>query len=102
MAIRRRGKKWIADYYDAFRVRRWVTCNTRADAVDAAARGNLQARQAARPSVSPDITVEEHSKRWLTLIAGSLKPRTVNGYREKLTNHPLPAIGARKVLQLDR
>ena len=34
MAVRRRGKRWVADYYDGTRSRRWKTFDTKDAAKD--------------------------------------------------------------------
>src|SRR5689334_3336556 len=90
LAIRRRGKKWVADYYDAFGVRRWVTKRTHAEAKDAEAKGRLAAQQTTKPAVSPEVTVSQYAQRWLGVVAAVLKPSTVAGYQQKLELHLLP------------
>ena len=100
--IRRRRGRWVVDYRDAFGVRRWITCETRREAEDAQAKAVRESRQVARPVVNPDETVQGYSERWVSLIAPTLKPRTLEGYREKLRNHVLPAFGAMRVRQVHR
>ncbi len=102
MAVRRRGKRWVADFYDATRRRVWVTFDTQAEARAAEAKGRLDARQATRPAVDPNVTLEDYSKRWLLQIAPSVKTSTKDGYDQRLRIHLLPAFGHLKVRQLDR
>ena len=59
------------------------------------------ARERQLPAVNPDATVRECSERWLALCAG-LKPRTVQGYQQKLARHILPALGSFKIRRLHR
>jgi integrase len=53
------------------------------------------------PVVDPNVTVKDYSARWLQLC-GNLKPRSLSGYREKLNNHLLPALGSIRVRKLHR
>jgi integrase len=102
MAVRRRGKKWVADFYDGSGHRRWVTCTTQAEAKEVEAKSWIEARQPIHPAVDPNITFGDYAVRWVGLVAATLKPATVAGYREKLQNHILPALGQVKVRQLQR
>ena len=72
MAVRRRGS-WVADFYDAAHRRVWQTFDTQSEAREAEAKGRLDARQATRPAVDPNVTLESHSTRWLVQIAASVK-----------------------------
>jgi integrase len=99
--VRRRGR-WVVDYRDALGDRRWITCDTRAQADETLAKVLREARQIALPVVDPDVTVQAYSERWLRLIAPTIKPRTLEGYEEKLRNHLLPLLGDRRVRQLHR
>lgn len=99
--VRRRRGRWIADFRDATGRRRWVTCRTKAEAEDVLAVEIPASRQRRYPVVEADITVAEYAERWLKLSSG-LKPRTLQGYREKLDNHVLPAFGTLQVRRLHR
>ena len=45
MAVRKRGNVWLADYRDAFGIRRYPSFRTKAEALAAEAEGRLKARQ---------------------------------------------------------
>jgi hypothetical protein len=55
-----------------------------------------------RSSVEPNITVGEYAHRWLTVIAASLKPRTVESYATNLDVRLLPRFQAVRVRNLQR
>jgi integrase len=100
--IRKRRGKWVADYRDAAGCRRWVTCQTRREAEDQLGRLLPATRQANQPAVDPDITLREYAERWLSLIAATVKRRTLASYKQTLDNHILPVFGSRKVRQLQK
>ncbi len=102
MAVRRRRGKWVADFRDAGGVRRWITCDTRAEADEAEARGRHEARQKRRSAIDPSITVDAYARRWLALCAATLKPATLDNYEGNLRVHVLPSLGARKLVDLRR
>ena len=99
--IRQRRGRWVLDYRDAAGVRRWETYHTKREAEDALAGALPATRQPLIPSVSTDATLSAYAERWLRLSA-SLKPRTLEGYREKLELHILPAFGSVKLRRLHR
>ena len=100
--IRKRRGRYVVDYRDALGVRRWVTCDTRKEADEQLSKAVHESRQAARPLVDPNLTLDAYADRWLELIAPTLKPRSLEGYREKLRNHIRPALGPVRVRQLHR
>jgi integrase len=102
VAVRRRGSRWVADFYDATRRRIWQTFDTQSKAREAEAKGRLDARQATRPAVDPNVTFEAYSGRWLVQIAASVKASTRDGYDQRLRIHLLPAFGPFKLRHLDR
>lgn len=89
--IRKRRGKWVVDYRDAAGIRRWNTCQTRRAAEDVLTEKLRESRQPSRPAVDPDITVAAYAERWLTLIAATVKPRTVESHEGALRCHILPA-----------
>src|SRR5262252_8684209 len=98
--VRKRRDKWIADYRDGAGIRRVPSFDTRRQAEDFLSRVLPQARQSMRPAVDPNISVAAYAERWLKLIEGHLKTRTLGSYRETLRLHVLPELGALKVRQV--
>jgi hypothetical protein len=100
--IRKRRGKPVVDYRDAAGKRHWKTCETRREADLVLEEVLRESRQPSRASVDLDITVATYSERWLALVQGSLKPRTVRGYRQILRFHLIPLLGNVKIRQLSR
>jgi len=100
--VRRRRGKWVLDYRDSLGVRRWRSFDTKREAEDAQGDAVRDSRQASTPSVNPEITVEAYSARWLEMIAPTLKPRSLEGYKEKLRNYIRPSLGPVRVRRLQR
>lgn len=97
---RGRPGKYLVDYRDSARVRRWATFNTYREAQDFMARVIPESRQQTRPAVDPNITVADYSARWLEFVAATTKARTQEVYRSVVETHILPALGPRKVRTL--
>ncbi len=102
MAVRRRGRKWVADYYDGARARRWKTFATREAAKDFEAAQRTQRNHAQRPDVDPAITLKAYADRWLGQLAATAKPSTVALYRQRLDLHVLPILGTVPLRDLGR
>jgi integrase len=102
MAVRRRGKRWVADYYDSVRARRWKTFDTREAAKDFEAVQRTQRNQAQRPEVDPAINLKDYADRWLGQLAATAKPSTFALYRQRLDLHILPALGKVPLRDLGR
>jgi integrase len=100
--IRKRRGKWVVDYRDGAGIRRWVTCETRRGADAILDEKRRESRQGARPVVDPDITTEDYSKRWLSIVRPAVKPATYQSYSNMLRLHILPAFGTVKVRHLHR
>ncbi len=100
--IRKRRGKWVFDYRDATGRRRWVTCETKQAAEDEMTRLLPESRQASRPVVDRNITLSQYAERWLTLIAPTIKSRTLESYRQTLKLHITPAFGPVQVRQILR
>ncbi len=98
--IRKRRGKYVVDYRDGAGVRRWVTCATRREAEDVLDEKRRASRQAMRPVVDPDITVEAYAERWLALIRPSVRRSTASAYERHLRRHLLPGLGTLKIRQL--
>lgn len=98
--IRKRRGKWVVDYRDAAGIRRWATFETRRAAEIFLAAKLEESRQPIQPVVDPDITVARYADHWLSLIASSVKIRTLSGDQQTLRLHVLPALGTVKVRQL--
>jgi integrase len=99
--IRKRRNRWVLDYRDGAGRRRWESFRTKGQAEEAFARVVPASRERQVPAVHSGVTLAEYAGRWLGLCAG-LKPRTVQGYREKLKLHILPALGTFKVRKIHR
>jgi integrase len=105
MAVRRRGKRWIADYYDGFRIRRWKTFDTKDDAKNHEAQQRVQAGEdgALAPSIDPDISLSSYAVRWLKdCEARGVKPKTIVRSESALRLHILPQMGGLKVREVSR
>jgi integrase len=100
--IRKRRGKWVVDYRDTAGIRRWVTCTARREAEAILADRLRESRQRTRPSVDPNITIGSYADRWLTLISTTVKPRTLESYRQTVRNHLLPAFGTICVRDLSK
>lgn len=104
MAVSKRRGKWVADFRDAFGIRRWVTCDTKAEAEVAEASGRLaKSGQTTVPTVDPDITLTSYAVRFLSECkARDIKTRTTERYEGALRVHILPRLGRLKVRDISR
>jgi len=100
--IRKRRGKWVVDYRDSAGIRRWTTCETRREAEAVLSEKVTESRQRHRPLVDANVTVARYAERWLGQVAAHVKAQTVAGYRTIVTRHLLPALGDKKVRDLDR
>jgi integrase len=100
--VKRRGS-WVLDWYD-FGKRKVKVFSTRRDAEDYAGDLKRQQRQRVRPTVDAHVTVREYAALFLgqKATALDLKPKTKERVRSALDGHILPALGSRKVRELDR
>jgi integrase len=99
--IRKRRGRYVVDYRDSFGVRRWVTCDTRAEAEIALARAVDDRRTVRRPEAR-EVTLAEYADGWLKLIAATIKPATLESYMNALRRHILPVLGSLKVREIRR
>jgi hypothetical protein len=76
--VRKRRGRWVADYRDQFGRRRWITCDTKEAAQDAADEGR-RATRAGRPSpLDPEILLRDFVPYWLKIVtARDVDPATV-------------------------
>ena len=104
MAVRRRGRRWVADYRDGLGRRRWVSCRTKAQAEEIEARERLAARAGRnlRPHIDPELALAAYARRWLSQITATVKPSTAAGYEQRLRVHVLPAFGTLPLRKLTR
>src|SRR6267143_5086925 len=100
--IRKRRGKWVVDYRDAAGIRRWATCKSRRLAEAVLAERLDESRQPRQPAVDPDIQLSDYANRWLDLVAATVKPRTLEGYRQLLRLHLIPQFGSTKVRLLHK
>jgi len=99
--FKRRGR-WVLKFRDVTGRWRSPSYPTRRKAEEASVGVVEQRRQTVVPVVNPDITVAAYAQRWLGQIAGTVKPSTVEHYRQRVRIHIGPAFGAMKVCQLHR
>src|SRR6266699_747142 len=104
MAVSKRRGKWVADYRDAFNIRRWATFDTKAEAETAEAKGKLEKNgQTTKPVVDPDITLTDYAARFLSECEARLvKEKTRERYEGALRVHILPRLGRLKVRDISR
>ena len=100
---RKRAKKdvWVVDYRDGAGKRHVVTCRTHREAEGVQAEKTLESRQGhLLPVVDTNITVRGYARRWLGLVAPTIKPKTRRSYEQHLRIHILPALGAIPITHL--
>jgi len=100
--VRKRRGKYVVDWRDGAGVRHWKTFDRKVDADDFRDKVGPEARQRVTPTVPATITLPEYAKHWLTLIAHTVKPRTLARYAEILTLHILPRFDKIRVRDMDR
>lgn len=100
--VRRRRGKWVADWRDQAGVRRWRTFDTKREAEDFLDIERPKSRQWLQPTLASQSTLGEYVTHWLSLIANTIKPRTVCGYRVLLEQHVIPLFGSTPLRQLPR
>src|SRR5205085_571583 len=69
---------------------------------DICAEKQRESRQASRPVVDPDITLEKYADRWLALMKATVKRRTLESYTQTIDLHIRPALGDIKIRQLPK
>jgi integrase len=99
----KRGKRYVADYYDSFRRRRWKTFRTK-EAANRFWHEQLAARRGALlPSLDPDISLAAYAQRYIeALPLRGIKPKTVTRVKGDLLGHILPKLGGLKVREVSR
>jgi integrase len=105
MAIRRRGDKWVADYYDTFRKRRWKTLDTKAAAQDfeATQRAGRAIAGTLIPTVDPDVTLATYGAAWLKECAAKgRKKKSMVRYEGTLRVHLIPTLGGLRIREISR
>src|SRR5437762_3731907 len=100
--IRKRRGRYVVEHRDGAGIRRWVTCATRREAETVLIEKAREGRQPTRPVVDPNITVSSYAERWLSQVAVTIKPRTLESYSQTLRKHVLPKLGPTKVRMLHR
>lgn len=103
MKVAKRRGTWVVDAY--IHGRRVVkTHATKRLAEEALAKLTHERVQRTRPTVDPFITVRDYASLFLgqKATALDLKPKTKERVRSALNGHILPALGARRVRELDR
>ena len=100
--IRKRRGKWVVDYRDGADIRRWVTCNTRRDAEHVLADRMRATGEQPRPAVDPNISVAAYAEHWLSVVASSLKHRSLISYQGSVERHIVPILGGIRLRRLHR
>jgi integrase len=99
---RKGGEAWVVDWYD-FGQRRVRAFPTKRDAEDFKADLRQKQKQRLQPKVNAQITVRDFALTFLDRCRGlDIKPRTVERYESALRVHILPALGDKRVRELDR
>src|SRR5207247_6653782 len=102
MKVTKRRGAWVVDWYD-FGKRRVRVFPTKRDAEDFAGAQRVRRKQALRLTVDAHTTLREFVPTFLDRCrASDIKPRTVERYEGALRVHILPALGDRRVRELDR
>lgn len=103
MSVRRRGSRWVADYYDSFRQRRWKSFRTKEAARDFEAKQLAARGNALNPTLDPDISVPDYIDRYLSELPARNRPKTVVRVAGDLRLHVVPShLGALKVREVSR
>lgn len=102
MKVTKRRDAWVCDWYD-YSKRRVKVFATKRDAEDFAADWRRDQRQRVRPTVDAHITLGDFAPIFLGRCrAMDIKPRTVERYESALRVHIVPALGGKRVRELDR
>jgi len=104
MAVSKRRGKWVADFRDAFNIRRVPSFDTKAEAETAEAKGKLEKNgQTTKPVIDPDITLTDYAARFLSECGARLvKDQTRERYERALRVHVIPRLGRLKVRDVSR
>ncbi len=100
--IRKRRGKYVVDGRDAFGVRKWVTCDTKAEAERELGRLIGESQSPRMSSADRDMTVADLAERFLKTAEATTKPATQAAYTWAIDSYIVPALGSRKVRQLTR
>ncbi len=100
--IRKRRGKYVVDGRDAFGVRKWVTCETKAEAERELGRLIGESQSPRMSSADRDMTVADLAERFLKTAEATTKPATQAAYTWAIDSYIVPALGSRKVRQLTR
>jgi integrase len=101
--IRKRRGKFTVDYRDATGRRRWITCESKGEAIELLDVKRKEVKLLAGSlCANPDITVKEYFDLWIEKVAHTNKPLTAESYRGNFRLHILPEFGGLKVQKLHR
>ncbi len=99
--IKWRGK-YAVDYRDGGGARHRPSFRTLREAREFMSEAFKEMRQPTQPACDPNITIEDYSKRWLSIVGATLKPSTLRSYELSIRRHLVPALGAMRVRLLVR
>ena len=99
---RARGDVWIVDYHDVTGRRHRLTAPTKVAAEHLLAERIRDRQHVELLSPDREITLAEYKDRWLENVAGEITPRTLEGYKQQLRLHVLPAFGRMRVREITR
>jgi integrase len=95
------GEAWVVDYVDQHRKRHLKTFKRRKDADAYHAVVAVEVRQGTHAADSTSATIAEASKLWLKSgDAAGLERTTLDSYRQHVSFHIVPLLGAVKLSQL--
>jgi integrase len=105
--VKRRRKNGSASWYARYRDGRgkdvWEHCRSAGEARARAAEVELELARSgggwARPT---KVTFAEYAERWMDIHAGSLRPRTLGGYRRALGRELFPRFGHLALMSITR
>jgi integrase len=101
--IRKRRGKYVVDYYDHTKTRRWITCDTKGEADDKLSEKLREVKLLNGAVCSdPDITIGDFFSQWIEKVALTSKPRTTETYADYFRIHILPEFGKMKVRDMRR
>ena len=98
------GDDWIVDIRDRAGVRHRFTASTREKADLLLAEKTTEYQEPEKLLGDPEMTLDTYAGQWLADVSaeGSIKPRTIESYRQLFSYHIAPALGAAKLRDLRR
>jgi integrase len=98
------GDDWIVDVRDRGGVRHRFTASTREKADLLLAQKTTEYQEPEKLLGDPEVTLDTYARQWLADVTaeGSIKPRTIESYRQLFNYHIAPTLGATRLRDLRR